>query len=112
MVLNGLDRTQAEVAPLLEELCRDRVFPNAVLFSGERCSGRMFAARAVCRRLQIPSENVIIVSDRNHSYRIRTAIELYKKHRNDSAKRFYEACGLKPHKYGMELILDGREQTK
>ena len=31
---------------------------------------------------------------------------------NDSAKRFYEACGLKPQKYGMELILDEREQTK
>ena len=88
MILGGLDKTQAEVAPLLEELCKDRVFPNAVLFSGERCSGRMFASRAVCQRLQIPSENVIIVSDRNHSYRIRTAIELYKKHRNDSAKRF------------------------
>ena len=28
---------------------------------------------------------------------------------NDSAKRFYEACGLTPQKYGMELILQGKE---
>ncbi len=25
---------------------------------------------------------------------------------NDSAKRFYEACGLRPQKYGMEMILE------
>ena len=90
MVLGGLDRTQGEIASLLEDLCKDRSFPNAVLFSGDRCSGRMFAARAVCQRLNIPSENVIIVSDRNHAYRIRTAIELYRKHRNDSSKRFLQ----------------------
>ena len=88
MVLGGLDKTQSEAASLLEELCRNNSFPNAVLFSGERCSGRMFAARAVCERLGVPAENVIIVSDRNHSYRIRTAIGLYRKHKNMSARRF------------------------
>ena len=88
MVLGGLDKTQKEIASLLENLCREKSFPNAVLFSGSRCSGRMFAARAVCERLSVPSENVIIVSDRNHSYRIKTAIGLYRKHRNTSARRF------------------------
>ena len=88
MVLGGLDKTQNEIASLLENLCREGSFPNAVLFSGTRCSGRMFAARAVCQRLSIPDENVIIVSDRNHAYRIRTALELYRKHRNASARRF------------------------
>ena len=88
MILGGLDKTQPEAASLLEELCRENAFPNAVLFSGERCSGRMFAARAVCERLGVPDENVIIVSDRNHAYRIKTAIALYRKHKNTSARRF------------------------
>ena len=88
MTLGGLDKTQKEIASLLEDLCREGSFPNAVLFSGTRCSGRMFAARAVCQRLSVPNENVIIVSDRNHAYRIKTAIALYKKNRNASARRF------------------------
>ena len=88
MVLDGLDKTQNEIASLLEDLCCRDLFPNAVLFSGSRCSGRMFAARAVCKRLSIPQENVVIVSDRNHLYRINTAIGLYRKHRNTSARRF------------------------
>lgn len=88
MILGGLDKTQKEIASLLEELCKDDCFPNAVLFSGPRCSGRMFASRAVCERISVPSENVVIVSDRNHALRIKTAIGLYRRHRNTSARRF------------------------
>ena len=88
MMLGGLDKTQTEVASLLEDLCKQQAFPNAVLFSGSRCCGRMFAARAVCERLSVPDENTVIVSDRNHAYRITTAIGLYRKHKNASARRF------------------------
>lgn len=88
VILGGLDRTQPEIAAQLEDLASSGSFPNAVLFSGNPFSGRMFAARRVCGRLQIPDENVVIISDRNHAYRIRTALELYRRQRNLSSKRF------------------------
>ncbi len=89
-VLGGLDRTQPEIAGQLNDLtlAGGAGFPNAVLFSGEPCTGRMFAARMICKALDIPSENVIIVSDRNHSYRIGTALELFRKQRNNSSRSF------------------------
>lgn len=88
MILGGLDKTQGEIASQLSELVKGTSFPNALLFSGSACTGRMFASRALVQALGIPSENVLIVSDRNHSYRIRTALQLYRKNRNNSAKVF------------------------
>lgn len=88
MILNGLDRTQPEIASQLLDLTQEGQFPNALLFSGSNCSGRMFAARALVKQMNVPSENVIIVSDRNHYYRIKTALELYRKNRNNAAKNF------------------------
>ena len=70
-MLAGLERTQREVASLLDSLISSGEFPNAVLFSGDRFTGRMFASRQVCLALGIPDENVLIISDRNHAYRIR-----------------------------------------
>ena len=90
LILGGLDRTQPEIAAQLEELASSGSFPNAVLFSGNPFSGRMFAARRVCDRLRIPDENVVIISDRNHAYRIRTALELYRRQRNLSSRRFLD----------------------
>ncbi len=89
-VLGGLDRTQPELASQLQALTASggADFPNALLFSGEACTGRMFAARQLCKALDIPAENVVIISDRNHSYRINTALALYRKHRNNSSKSF------------------------
>lgn len=89
-VLGGLDKTQPEVCAQLQGLTAScgASFPNALLFSGEPCTGRMFAARQICAALDIPSENVVIVSDRNHSYRINTALELFRKHKNNSSRSF------------------------
>ncbi len=90
MVLGGLDRTQPEVSSQLSSLTASggALFPNAILFSGEPCTGRMFAARQICIALGIPAENVVIVSDRNHSYRISTALSLFRKHKNNSSRQF------------------------
>ena len=87
-MLGGLDRTQKETASLLDSLVSSGEFPGAVLFSGDRFTGRMFASRQVCLALGIPDENVLIISDRNHAYRIRTAISLYRKNKNNSSKKF------------------------
>ena len=92
MILGGLDRTQPEIAVQLEDLASSGSFPNALLFSGTPYSGRMFAARRVCERLGIPDENVVIVSDRNHAYRIRTTLDLYRRHRNTSSRQFLHEC--------------------
>ena len=83
-----LENTQKEVSSLLESLVSSGEFPNALLFSGSPCTGRMFASRLVCKELGIPDDNVLIVSDRNHAYRIRTAISLFEKQKNSSSKRF------------------------
>ncbi|MBO6048161.1 MAG: hypothetical protein J6P33_00075 [Spirochaetales bacterium] len=83
-----LENTQKEVSSLLESLVQSGEFPNALLFSGSPCTGRMFASRLVCKALGIPDDNVLIVSDRNHAYRIRTAISLCEKQKNGSSKRF------------------------
>ena len=87
-MLGGLDHTQNEAASILDSLVRTAEFPSACLFSGSRFTGRMFASRQVCIALGIPDDNILIVSDRNHAYRIRTAIALFKKQRNQSSKRF------------------------
>ena len=84
----SLAATQPEIASQLEETIASGSVPDAMLFSGNSFTGRMFAARAVCMRLGIPDENVVIISDRNHSYRIRTALGLCRKHRNVSSRNF------------------------
>ena len=88
VILGNLARTQPEIASQLEELVSSGNFPNALLFSGNPFCGRMFAARRICELLQIPDENVVIISDRNHAYRIRTALDLYRRQRNQSSRRF------------------------
>lgn len=88
MILGGLDKSQPEIASQIMDLTMGDSFPNALLFSGSSCSGRMFAARALVNQMGIPAENVIIISDRNHYYRIKTALELYRKNRNKAAKNF------------------------
>ena len=87
-MLGGLEHTQNEAALLLDSLIKAGEFPNASLFSGEKFTGRMFASRQVCLAMGIPDENILIVSDRNHAYRIRTALSLFSKQRNLSSKRF------------------------
>lgn len=88
MSLKDLEKTQKEVSDVLLDLVRANDLPNALLFCGPAYSGRMYASRALIRNLGVPDENVIIVSDRNHSQRIRTALKLLKKNRNNSAKAF------------------------
>lgn len=63
-------------------------FPNAILLAGENYSGRMFAATQICKAMKVPMENVLIISDRNHRYRIGAALNLYQKNKNSSAKKF------------------------
>ncbi|MBQ4280764.1 MAG: hypothetical protein II753_01535, partial [Spirochaetales bacterium] len=111
MLLGGLDRTQPEIAVQLEELASSGFFPNAMLFSGSPCSGRMFAARRVCDRLGIPDENVVIISDRNHAYRIRTALELYRRHRNTSSRNFLNECIAVLLQQYHGALIDGQSTT-
>ena len=107
----SLAKTQPEIAAQLEETIASGAFPNAVLFSGNSFSGRMYAARAVCMRLGIPDENVVIISDRNHAYRIRTALELYRKHRNTSSRNFLkESISILLQQYH-GAMLDGQSTT-
>lgn len=87
-MLGTLHNTQKEVASILESLVSAGEFPTAVLFSGSPYTGRMYASRLVCRELSIPDENVLIVSDRNHAYRIRTALNLFSKQKNGTSRRF------------------------
>ena len=83
-----LSATQPEIASQLSELIAKDEFPSSSLFHGEPCSGRMFAAMSVAKEMGIPKENTIIVSDRNHSYRIMSAVALLRKSRNKAAKDF------------------------
>lgn len=83
-----LSATQPEIASQLSELISKDEFPSSSLFHGEPCSGRMFAAMSVAKEMGVPKENTIIVSDRNHSYRIMSAVALLRKSRNKAAKDF------------------------
>jgi len=87
-VFDALSKTQPQIASQLEDLIEKNEFPCSSLFCGEPYSGRMYAAMSVAKEMGIPQENIIIVSDRNHFFRIKSAIELLKKSRNNTAKAF------------------------
>ena len=88
MIFGGLEHTQKDIALGLRSMVQSAGIPNALLFWGEPYSGRMYAARELCDACNVKPENVIIVSDRNHESRIRTALALYRKNRNASARTF------------------------
>lgn len=88
MNFGGLEKTQKEVALSFGEMVSSSAIPNAMLFCGDPYTGRMYAARQLCEACYVKPENMIIISDRNHSCRIRTALELFKKNRNRSSASF------------------------
>ena len=90
-MFEGLAKTQPEIAQQLANLVKQGNFPSSSLFYGPSYCGRMYAASALGQALEIPKENTIIVSDRNHGYRIQTAINLYKRAKNNAAKNFLKA---------------------
>lgn len=88
----GLENTQKDVSLLLENLINANEFPSSCLFSGPAYSGRMFAALSVAKAFGSDLDSTIIISDRNHSFRIAAALKLFRKAKNNSAKNFlYES---------------------
>ncbi|MCF0117228.1 MAG: hypothetical protein HUJ61_04170, partial [Bacilli bacterium] len=85
-MFGNLRTTQPDVCSQLQDLVK--AVPNALLFYGSPFTGRMYASLQLCKVLEVPSDNIIILSDRNHSDRILTALKLYRKNRNNSAKLF------------------------
>ena len=83
-----LGATQPEIAQTLSQLIGKDEMPCASLFHGDAYSGRMFAAMSVAKEMDIPKENIVVVSDRNHFFRIKTATALLKKARNKAARDF------------------------
>lgn len=80
--------TQPEIARQLAELVANDEFPSSSLFFGEQYSGRMFAAMSVGKEMNVPRENIVIVSDRNHFFRIKAATALLRKARNKASRDF------------------------
>lgn len=106
-MFEGLAVTQPEIAQQLSDLIENGNFPSASLFFGPLFSGRMYAAMQVCRALDVPRENTIIVSDRNHEYRIKTALALLRRAKNKAAKEFLkENIGILLQQYHGALIED------
>ncbi len=90
-MFEGLARTQPQIAQQLSALVEEGNFPSSSLFFGPSFCGRMYAASSLAEALKIPQENTIIVSDRNHGYRIQAAISLLKRAKNNAAKKFLKA---------------------
>ena len=84
----GLENTQSEVASLLEKLIKEDSFPRCVLFTGPQYSSRMYAAMSVAKHFNADINSTVIISDRNHSYRIKCALKLYESARNKAAGIF------------------------
>ena len=99
--------TQPEIAQSLSDLIENNNFPSASLFFGPSMSGRMYAAMQVGKALGVSKENTIIVSDRNHSYRILTALALLKRAKNKASKDFLkDNVGILLQQYHGALIED------
>ncbi len=106
-MFEGLAKTQPEIAQQLSDLVVNNNFPNASLFFGPLLCGRMYAASEVGKALGVSRENTIIVSDRNHFYRIQTALGLLKKAKNKAAKNFLkDNVGILLQQYHGALIED------
>ena len=106
-MFEGLAVTQPVIAQQLTDLVESDNFPSASLFYGPSFSGRMYAAMQLGKALDVPKENTIIISDRNHEYRIKTALGLLKRAKNKAAKDFLkENIGILLQQYHGALIED------
>lgn len=84
----GLEDTQRSVSEQLETLFDENKFPNSMLFTGPSCSGKMYAALCCAKKFNSDQDSTIIISDRTHKYRIKTALKLFEKNRNKASKEF------------------------
>lgn len=91
-MFSGLSKTQPEIAQLLNNIIQAGDFPASVLFSGHTCTSRMYAALSVAKALGSDLDSTIIISDRNHNYRISSALKLYRKSKNNASKMFLYDC--------------------
>lgn len=87
-MFEALSKTQPQIASQLSNLVENKAFPSSSLFYGNSYTGRMYAAMDVAKEMEVPQENIVIVSDRSHYSRIMSAIALVKKSRNNAAKAF------------------------
>lgn len=84
----GLENTQPDISVQLENLINAGDFPASVMFSGHTCSGRMYAALAVAKAFGADIDSTVIISDRNHSFRISAALKLYRQSKNNASRKF------------------------
>ncbi len=88
MSFQGLGQTQPEAAAILQELISSNNVPPCMLFCGKPYSGKMFAAMKTANALGSDNQSTIIISDRNHNYRIKTALKLFRDFGNNASKKF------------------------
>lgn len=97
-MFQGLENTQKEISELLRNLVDEKSLPASLLFEGPEFSSRMYAALCLAKEFGSDIDSTIILSDRNQSCRILTALNLYKKSRNRASKEFLKetvSCFLK-----------------
>ncbi len=85
----GLENTQPEVSLQIEKLVSENSFPKCSLFCGPEFSSKMFAALCVAKSFDSDINSTVIISDRNHQYRIASALKLLESARNKAAKLFF-----------------------
>ena len=96
---------------MFDKLLDNGNFPYCSLFSGSRYSGRMYAATEVANKLGAGLDGTLILSDRNNSIDIRAALNLYRKHRNDSAAELVRRTVLTFLKQFHGALLDSQSQA-
>lgn len=84
----GLENTQKEISELLRNLVDEKSLPASLLFDGPEFSSRMYAALCLAKEYGSDIDSTIILSDRNQTTRIQTALNLYKKSRNKASCEF------------------------
>lgn len=85
----GLENTQPEVSFQIEKLVSENNFPKCALFCGPEFSSKMYAAMSVAKSFGSDINSTVIISDRNHQYRIASALRLLESARNKASRVFF-----------------------
>ncbi len=96
MSFEHLKKTQKEVALRLEEEFLTHLIPQSVLFTGKPYTSRMTAALELALAFMgkesdfysLDTQDLIILSNRDMDIRIRSAMNMYKKQRNQRSLNF------------------------
>lgn len=96
MSFEHLKKTQKETAKRLEEEFSSHLIPQAVLFTGKPYSSRMTAALELALAFMdkenefytLDTQDLIILSNRDMDIRIHSAVNMYRKQRNQKSLNF------------------------